>query len=139
MTKARRLAHEYRDMFGRDNFFLEIQDHDLDQDRILIPHLSRLSKESGIPLVATNDAHYMRKNDARAHEIMLCIQTGKTMSDGNRMRFTQPEFYLKSRDEMAALFSEFEQAIEHALANRPALPRQTRKGQRTVPEIRRPR
>ncbi len=110
--EGRRLAHEYRDMFGRDNFFLEIQDHNLDQDRILIPHLSRLSKESGIPLVATNDAHYMRKNDARAHEIMLCIQTGKTMSDGNRMRFTQPEFYLKSRDEMAALFNEFEQSLE---------------------------
>ncbi len=110
--EGRRLAHEYRDLFGRDNFFLEIQDHNLDQDRILIPHLSRLSKESGIPLVATNDAHYMRKNDARAHEIMLCIQTGKTMSDANRMRFTQPEFYLKSRDEMAALFSEFEQSLD---------------------------
>ena len=66
----------------------------------MIPQLSRLSQETGIPLVATNDSHYMRKNDARAHEILLCIQTGKTMSDPNRMRFTQPEFYLKSRDEM---------------------------------------
>ena len=109
---ARRLAHEYSDMFGRGNFFLEIQDHKLDQDRIVIPALSRLSKESGIPLVATNDAHYMRKDDARAHEIMLCIQTGKTMSDTNRMRFTQPEFYLKSRAEMAALFGEFDGAVD---------------------------
>jgi DNA polymerase III subunit alpha len=109
---ARKLAYEYQDLFGRGNFFLEIQDHGLDQDRIVIPHLSRMSKESGIPLVATNDAHYMRKNDARAHEIMLCIQTGKTMSDGNRLRFTQPEFYLKSRGEMAALFGEFENALD---------------------------
>src|SRR6266567_3213882 len=109
---ARKLAHEYSDLFGRGNFFLEVQDHGLDQDRVVIPHLSRLSKEAGIPLVATNDAHYMRKNDARAHEIMLCIQTGKTMSDGGRMRFQQPEFYLKSRAEMAALFGEFENALD---------------------------
>src|SRR5579872_6135612 len=110
--EARRLAYEYQDLFGRGNFFLEIQDHGLDQDRVVIPHLSRMSKESGIPLVATNDAHYMRKDDARAHEIMLCIQTGKTMSDANRMRFQFPEFYLKSRDEMAALFGEFENALD---------------------------
>jgi len=109
---ARRLAYEYSDMFGRSNFFLEIQDHGLDQDKIVIPHLSRLSKESGIPLVATNDAHYLRKNDARAHEVMLCIQTGKTMSDTNRMRFQQPAFYLKSGAEMAALFGEFENALD---------------------------
>src|ERR1051326_859074 len=109
---ARRLAHEYSDLFGRGNFFLEIQDHGLDQDKVVIPHLSRLSKESGIPLVATNDAHYMRKNDARAHEVMLCIQTGKTMSDGNRMRFQQPEFYLKSGAEMGKLFGEFDGALD---------------------------
>ena len=109
---ARRLAYEYSDLFGRGNFYLEIQDHGLDQDRVVIPHLSRMSKESGIPLVATNDAHYMRKDDARAHEIMLCIQTGKTMSDANRMRFQQPEFYLKSRAEMSAMFAEFENALD---------------------------
>ena len=110
--EARRLAYEYSDMFGRGNFYLEIQDHNLDLDRVVIPHLSRLSKESGIPLVATNDAHYMRKDDARAHEVMLCIQTGKTMSDTGRMRFTQPEFFLKSRAEMAKLFGEFEGALD---------------------------
>ena len=109
---ARKLAYEYTDLFGRGNFFLEIQDHGLDQDKVVIPHLSRLSKESGIPLVATNDAHYMRKDDARAHEILLCIQTGKTMSDTSRMRFQQPEFYLKTRPEMARLFGEFEQALD---------------------------
>jgi DNA polymerase III subunit alpha len=103
---AKRLAYSYADMFGKENFFLEIQDHGLDQDRVVIPELLRLSQETRIPLVATNDSHYMRKSDARAHEILLCIQTGKTMSDPQRMRFTVPEFYLKTRDEMLAKFGE---------------------------------
>jgi DNA polymerase-3 subunit alpha len=106
-----KLAHDYRDMFGRENFFLELQDHGLDQDKVVIPHLNRMSAQTGIPLVATNDSHYLRKEDARAHEILMCIQTGKTMSDANRMRFTHPEFYLKSRAEMMALFGEMEDAV----------------------------
>jgi DNA polymerase-3 subunit alpha len=110
--EAKRLAYGYADMFGKDNFFLEIQDHGLDQDKIVIPELLRLSQDTRIPLVATNDSHYMRKGDARAHEILLCIQTGKTMSDPNRMRFTQPEFYLKTRDEMLAMFGEVEEALD---------------------------
>ncbi len=110
--EAKRLAYGYADMFGKENFFLEIQDHGLDQDKIVIPELLRLSQETRIPLVATNDSHYMRKSDARAHEILLCIQTGKTMSDPNRMRFTQPEFYLKTRDEMLAMFGEMEEALD---------------------------
>src|SRR5277367_6034508 len=104
--EAKRLAYGYADMFGKENFFLEVQDHGLDQDKVVIPELLRLSQETRIPLVATNDSHYMRKGDARAHEILLCIQTGKTMSDPNRMRFTQPEFYLKTRDEMLRMFGE---------------------------------
>jgi DNA polymerase III subunit alpha len=110
--EAKRLAYGYADMFGKENFFLEIQDHGLDQDKIVIPELLRLSQETRIPLVATNDSHYMRKGDARAHEILLCIQTGKTMSDPNRMRFTHPEFYLKTRDEMLAMFGEVEDALD---------------------------
>ena len=109
--EAKRLAYEYQDMFGKGNFFLEIQDHGLDQDRVLLPGVHRLSGDTGIPLVATNDSHYLRHDDARSHEILLCIQTGKTMSDPNRMRFTQPAFYLKSREEMMALFGD----VEHAL------------------------
>src|SRR5580693_2356610 len=109
--EAKRLAYGYADMFGKENFFLEIQDHGLDQDKIVIPELLRLSQETRIPLVATNDSHYMRKGDARAHEILLCIQTGKTMSDPNRMRFTQPEFYLKTRDEMLAMFGEVPETV----------------------------
>src|SRR5277367_4131162 len=110
--EAKRLAYTYVDMFGKDNFFLEIQDHGLDQDKIVVPQVHRLSQETRIPLVATNDSHYMRKEDARAHEILLCIQTGKTMSDPQRLRFSQPEFYLKTRDEMLRLFGELEDSLD---------------------------
>src|SRR5277367_3830773 len=109
---ARRLTYEYTDLFGKKNFFLELQDHGLEQDARVLPLINRLSADTGVPLVATNDSHYLRKDDARAHEIMLCIQTGKTMSDPNRMRFDQPAFYLKSRDEMMALFGEVEDALD---------------------------
>src|SRR5580700_4796366 len=109
---AKRLAHTYSDIFGRNNFFLEVQDHDLEQDRRLTPQLNRLSQETGIPLVATNDSHYLRKEDARAHEILMCVQTGKMMSDPNRMHWNSPNFYLKSRDEMMVLFSELEDALD---------------------------
>jgi DNA polymerase-3 subunit alpha len=110
--EARRLAHEYQDMFGRGSFFLEIQDHGLEKDRLVIPALRRLAAETGIPLVATNDAHYMRRKDARPHEILLCVQTGKTMKDAQRMRFEVPEFYLKSRQEMLAMFADMEDALD---------------------------
>ena len=110
--EARRMAYEYQDMFGKSNFFLEIQDHGLDQDKQIMPDVYRMSRETGIPLVATNDSHYLRKTDARAHEILLCIQTGKTMSDTNRMRFSTEAFFLKSRAEMMALFSDVEEALD---------------------------
>ncbi|MGA3019041.1 MAG: DNA polymerase III subunit alpha [Bryobacteraceae bacterium] len=110
--EAKRLAHSYADIFGRKNFFLEIQDHHLEQDKRLTPELNRLSHETGLPLVATNDSHYLRKGDARAHEILLCVQTGKNMSDPNRMRWATPDFYLKSRDEMMELFGELEDAVD---------------------------
>jgi len=109
---ARRLAHTYADIFGHKSFFLEVQDHHLDQDRRLTPALARLSQETGLPLVATNDSHYLRKEDARAHEILLCIQTGKGMNDPNRMRWGTPDFYLKSRAEMMELFGELEDALD---------------------------
>ncbi len=108
---ARKLAFEYVNMFGKGNFFLEIQDHGLDKDKLVIPPLMRMSRESGIPLIATNDSHYLRKDDARAHEILLCIQMGKTMSDPNRMSWDHPEFYLKNREEMLKLFGEMPEAV----------------------------
>jgi DNA polymerase-3 subunit alpha len=108
---ARRLAYSYREMFGKDNFFLEIQDHGLEQDKRLTPQVNRLSMDTGIPLVVTNDSHYLRKEDARAHEILMCISTGKTINDPNRMHWDHPDFYLKTRDEMMALFGELEDAV----------------------------
>ena len=110
--EARRLAYEYTDIFGRDNFFLEVQDHGIDNDKVVTPALVRMSRETDIPLVATNDAHYLRREDARAHEILMCIQTGKTMSDPSRMRFDHPEFYLKTKEEMLLLFGELPEAVD---------------------------
>jgi DNA polymerase-3 subunit alpha len=109
---ARRLANEYSDLFGTGNFFLEMQDHGLEQDKMAMPQIRRMSSETGIPLVVTNDAHYLTHDDVRAHEILLCIQTGKTMSDPNRMRFSTPDFYVKSRAEMMTLFHEIEDALD---------------------------
>jgi DNA polymerase-3 subunit alpha len=111
-AEARRISHEYNDLFGKGNFFLELQDHGLEPDARVLPLINRLSIDTGIPLVATNDSHYLRQTDARAHEIMLCIQTGKTMSDPNRLRFEQPAFYLKTREEMMQLFGEVEHALD---------------------------
>src|SRR5579872_3860074 len=110
--EARRLAYTYQDIFGRGNFFLEIQDHGLEQDKRVTPQVNRLSAETGIPLVATNDAHYLQRDDARAHEILMCIQTGKTMSDPARMHWDHPDFYLKSRAEMMQLFGELEDSLD---------------------------
>jgi len=110
---ARRLAYQYNDIFGRGNFFLELQDHGLDQDKILLPQVVRLSRDTGIPLVATNDAHYLHREDALSHDIMLCIQTGKTINDPSRMHWKTQDFYLKSRAEMMRLFGEVEEALDH--------------------------
>ncbi len=109
---ARRLANEYIDLFGNGNFFLEMQDHGIDSDKVAMPQVRRMAAETGIPLVVTNDAHYLTHDDVRAHEILLCIQTGKTMSDPNRMRFSTPDFYVKSRAEMMTRFAEVEDALD---------------------------
>jgi DNA polymerase-3 subunit alpha len=110
--EASKLSYAYSDLFGPKNFFLELQNHGLDADARVLPLIHRLSTDTGIPLVVTNDSHYLHQDDARAHEVMLCIQTGKTMSDLNRMRFEQPAFYIKSRDEMMTLFAEVEHALD---------------------------
>jgi DNA polymerase III subunit alpha len=109
---ARRTAYEFQDIFGKDNFFLEIQDHNLPEDRIAMPGVYRLSSETGIPLVATNDAHYIGKDDARAQDILTCIQTGKTVQDEKRMRMSTQELFLKNRAEMMLLFGEVEDALD---------------------------
>ena len=109
--EGRRLAYTYQDMFGKENFYLEIQDHGLDQDKELIPHLHKLSRESGIPLVATNDAHYLTKDHAASHDALLCIQTGKLLNEPNRMRFTTQEFHIKTRAEMLKALDGNEDAL----------------------------
>jgi DNA polymerase-3 subunit alpha len=109
---ARRTAYEFQDIFGKGNFFLEIQDHSLSEDRIAMPGVYRLSSETGIPLVATNDAHYIGKDDARAQDILTCIQTGKTVQDEKRMRMSTQELFLKSRSQMMQLFGDVEDALD---------------------------
>ncbi len=109
---ARRTAYEFQDIFGKDNFFLEIQDHSLPEDRIAMPSVYRLSSETGIPLVATNDAHYIGQDDARAQDILTCIQTGKTVQDEKRMRMSTQELFIKSRAQMMQLFGEVEDALD---------------------------
>lgn len=102
--KAKKTACEYREIFGKDNYFLEMMDHHLPDQRVVNEALRKLSQETGIPLVVTNDAHYLRREDARIHDVLLCIQTGKTLQDENRMRFDGQEYYIKSPQEMASLF-----------------------------------
>src|SRR5215831_10071062 len=101
---AKRAFLEYQDIFGKDNFFVEIMDHGLPQQTAIIPDLLRLSRETGAPAVATNDSHYLRRDDAFAHEVLLCIGMGKTLEDERRMRFYNDEFYVKDPDEMKARF-----------------------------------
>ena len=108
---AKKKALELRELFGED-FFLEIQDHGIPEERKAALGLRRLSRETGIPLVVTNDAHYIRKEDARSQDVLLCIQTGKTVDDPDRMKFSSPELYLKSEEEMRALFPEEPQAAD---------------------------
>lgn len=117
---AKKSALEYRGIFGENNFFLELQDHGMPEQARVNRELINLSKELEIPLTVSNDVHYLNKDDAKSHDVLLCIQTGKTVNDENRMKFPSDEFYLKSPDEMAALFPENKDALENTveIANR---------------------
>ncbi|MFZ5901418.1 DNA polymerase III subunit alpha [Desulforudis sp. 1088] len=110
MEKARAAAGEYRDIFG-DAFFLELQDHGLKEQGPVNRALVDIGRQLGIPVVATNDVHYVKKADAEIHDILLCIQTGKTVLDNQRMRFDSQEFFLKSPEEMAAIFGEIPSSL----------------------------
>ena len=111
-NEARAMARKYIDIFGRDNFFIELQDHGLPDQRTVNPRLVRLAREMDIPLVCTNDCHYLTREDAEAQDILMCIQTGKTLSDEHRMRMNTDQLYVKSEDEMRAAFPNFPDAIE---------------------------
>ncbi|MGI6605927.1 MAG: DNA polymerase III subunit alpha [Peptococcia bacterium] len=109
--EARQKALLYRDIFGERNFFLELQDHGLAEQRRVNAGVVRIAKETGIPLVATNDAHYLRREDAFIQDILLCIQTGKTIAEEGRLHFETQEFYLKDEKEMRLLFGDYPEAL----------------------------
>ena len=110
---AREYALTMQEILGRDNFYLELQDHGIPQQTTVNRGLLRLHQETGIPLVCTNDAHYLRKEDAESHDVLLCIQTGKTVDDENRMRYEPQNFYIRSTEEMEELFAGYPDAVEN--------------------------
>ena len=113
MDGARRCVQEYIDIFGKDNYFLELQDHEIPEEKTAAEGLKQLAKEFGLGLVATNDLHYVRREDAEAQDVLLCIQTTSTVDDPTRMRFPNDSFYLKSAEEMAELFGDCPEALKN--------------------------
>ncbi|MGB9620794.1 MAG: PHP domain-containing protein, partial [Armatimonadota bacterium] len=113
--QAERSLGEYVDIFGRENVYVELMDNALPDQKVANEALIRLARKSGIKLVASNDVHYLTRQDSEPHDVLLCIQTGSVLSDPNRMRFGSREFYFKSPDEMAALFSHIPEALANTL------------------------
>src|SRR4051794_25333024 len=113
---AKQVAATYRDIFGRDNFFLEVQDQGLEQEHKIRRDLHQLEKDLGVPLVATNDSHYLCEDDAHAQDVMLCIQTAKSIQDPNRMKFHGNQFFVKSYEEMARVFKDSPDVLTRTLA-----------------------
>lgn len=111
--EAKREALAMQALFGEDGYYLELQDHHLPEDPQILQGLLRLHEETGIPLVCTNDAHYLTRADARTQDVLMCIQMGRTVDDPDRMKFETQEFYVKSEEEMAALFSQYPGALEN--------------------------
>ncbi|MGN1004880.1 MAG: DNA polymerase III subunit alpha, partial [Aristaeellaceae bacterium] len=109
---ARAMAQRYLDIFGRGNFFIELQDHGIPEQKQVLPRLVRLAREMDIPLVCSNDCHYLTCEDAEMQEVLMCIQTGKTLQDENRMRMNTDQLYVKSEEEMLRVFPNFREAIE---------------------------
>jgi DNA polymerase III subunit alpha len=112
---ARAAAAEHRDIFGKDHYFLEIQDQGLEMEHRIHPGLFRLERDLGIPLIATNDSHYLCEEDAHAQDVMVCIQTGKSIQDSNRMKFEGTQFYVKNGDEMYRVFKDSPEVLTRTL------------------------
>ena len=110
---AKKAALEHAEIFGPDHYYLELQNHGLPEQPKVNQQLVRLSEETGLPLVATNDAHYLRQEDAKTQDVLMCIQMGKTVDDTNRLKFETQEFYIKSEEQMRELFSAYPEAIEN--------------------------
>ena len=119
-NKAVEYIRQMQDIFGKDNFFVEIMDHGIREEKLVLPQLIAIAKELDVPLVATNDCHYLEEKDADAQEVLMCIQTGKTLDDANRMRMGTRDLYVKSEEEMRALFRMCPEAIDNTtlIANR---------------------
>jgi len=113
--KARDIAAYYRDLLGRDNYFIEIQDHTLPEQRACNEQLIKLAKELNLDVICTNDVHYLTDQDAYAHDVLLCIGTGATVHEQNRLRYNSEEFYMKSGDQMAGIFHEFPHTLENTM------------------------
>ncbi|HLS52850.1 MAG TPA: DNA polymerase III subunit alpha, partial [Tissierellaceae bacterium] len=113
--KAREVALKYKSIFGKDNFFLEVQDHGLKEQVKINQGLVKLSQELDLSLVATNDVHYLNQEDSVIHDVLLCIQTGKTIDDTDRMKFPTDQFYFKSAEEMAEIFRNYQGALENTV------------------------
>ncbi|HZK01556.1 MAG TPA: DNA polymerase III subunit alpha, partial [Anaerovoracaceae bacterium] len=110
---AKKEALELLDIFGEGNLYLELQNQGLEDEYKILPYMKRLNEETNIPFVATNDVHYVNRDDAASHDILLCIQTGKTIDDRDRMSFPNDQFYLKSEEEMRGIFADTLEAIEN--------------------------
>ena len=114
-ASAKAYALQMAEIFGEDNFYLELQDHGIDAQQPVNQGVRRIARETGLPLVVTNDAHYLRREDAKMQDVLLCIQTGKTVDDANRMRFQGEEFYVKSEEELRKLFPGCEEAFDNTV------------------------
>ncbi|MBE6021339.1 MAG: DNA polymerase III subunit alpha, partial [Clostridiales bacterium] len=112
---AKEEALTLNDIFGQGNFFLELQDQGMEEEFRILPMQKKMAKELGIPVVATNDVHYVNKEDAKAQDVLMCIQTGRTVDEENRMKFATDEFYLKSSEEMERLFADVPEALENTV------------------------
>ncbi|MCX5736557.1 MAG: DNA polymerase III subunit alpha, partial [candidate division NC10 bacterium] len=115
-AKAAQIAKYYMDVVGKENYYLEIQDHGLEDQRTMTRGILPLAKRLGIPVVATNDVHYLNAGDHKAHEVLLCVQTGKTVKDADHWRFSSQQFFLKSPREMQALFGEIPDTLKNTVA-----------------------
>ena len=114
-SRAIEISEEYLEIFGEKNFFLEIQNHGLSDEKIVRDALKKISQKLNIPLVATNDIHYVNRDDSEVHDILLCIQTNKTFNDKKRLRFSSDNYFLKSAEEMREIFSDFPDACDNTL------------------------
>jgi DNA polymerase-3 subunit alpha len=114
-AKAEEAVRFYGGLFGEDNFYIEIQNHNLPAEMELIPQLVDLASRNGLPLVCTNDCHYLKQEDSEAHDALLCIQTGKLVSDTDRMKYNTDQIYFKSAEEMQEIFADYPEAIDNTI------------------------